>query len=97
MKARNKYKLLLFVDLIVSWGLLDPLEVVVFDHGFDSPESCSICRFLVANPMEADIAFVPVVKPHFVYPYVISEGRPQAIKALTLTAGTRGPPLLLYA
>jgi hypothetical protein len=47
--------------------------------------------------MEADIAFVPVVKPHFVYPYVISEGSPQAIKALTLTAGTRGPPLLLYA
>lgn len=94
MKARNKYELLLFVDLILSWGLFDPLEVVAFDHGFDSPENCSICSFLAANPMEADTVLIPVVKPYFVYSYVTSEGRTYAVEVLTLAAGNRGPPLL---
>ncbi len=97
MMTGNKYKILLFVDLILSWSLLDPLEVVCFEHGFDSPESCSICCFLAANPIETDTAFSAVVKPYFVYPYVISEGRPQAIKELTFTAGTRGPPFFPLA
>ncbi len=93
MKTRNRYKLFLFADLILSWSLLDQLEVIAFDFEFYSPEDFSIYNFLADNPMDAETVFDPAVKPCFVYTYVISEGQLHSMEVLTLAADTRGPPL----
>ncbi len=93
MMTGNKYKILLFVDLILSWSLLDPTDAVAFNFVFDSPEYFSLCSFLTDNPMEAETIISPLLKPYFVYSFVISKGRLLAMEILTLAAGTRGPPL----
>ncbi len=92
MKARNKYKLLLFADLILSWGLLDTLVVGVCHHEFYSSQCCCIYSFLAANPMEAETVFGPVCKPYIVHSYVIPESRLHVTAVLTPAPGTRGPP-----
>ena len=97
MKAKVKHLSILIIDLILYSVVIDSVLIASLHHYPDINPCyhCSIGKFAADLSSGDKEAFYPIIIPYFVCLFLISESLIFLFRVLTVSVGTRSPPLYI--